>query len=82
MCVLPSVREILPLPDGGQVGLDWNEPDHLTASTSDAIPHVVILPGITGMVSCGQQGIALMGWSMCSVQLLVHICVHGFKSHF
>ncbi|KAG1667941.1 Phospholipase ABHD3 [Nymphon striatum] len=39
-------REILPMPDGGQVGLDWLE--HPTEETSGNRPITLFLPGLTG----------------------------------
>ncbi|EDO48789.1 predicted protein, partial [Nematostella vectensis] len=41
-------RELLQIPDGGELFLDWLDNGSLTAKSSNTFPTVLILPGLTG----------------------------------
>ena len=54
-CIVDSffiapIREIIPLPDGGQVALDWSKQKCDDSGALQKKPLLLILPGITGTI--------------------------------
>ena len=63
---LPSVcRELVDLPDGGVVALDWHRASFKGAKKDDPHPIVLLVPGLTGepvVQSRGGGGTVFTGW--------------------